>query len=162
MAQWYADYSQNKADAALESDERNILGALVWALAASDDALLIRLCQGSANYWNTHSRTAAREQYLPAAVAAAERQVAAERNDATVIDAAILHGHYATLLQQLGRMREFREMATASLNEYREAHDQRGEGVALSKLGDLAMQEGDLTTAKTNYTRVSRHHAGGP
>ncbi len=32
-------------------------------------------------------------------------------------------------------------------------HDQREEGVALSKLGDLARQEGDLATAKTNYTR---------
>ncbi len=46
---------------ALDSDERNILGALAWALAANNDALLIRLCLGSANYWNSHSRTAARE-----------------------------------------------------------------------------------------------------
>ncbi len=52
VAQWYADYSNDTKRRRFGNDERNILGALAWALAASNDTLLIRLCQGSANYWN--------------------------------------------------------------------------------------------------------------
>jgi tetratricopeptide (TPR) repeat protein len=158
LARFYADYSNETSDPARALDAANIAGAIEWAheQAADDEAAaqaLVRMCLGMRNFWRDRSRTRDSLRYLPWGLAAAERLATpGARDDQLTI--ARLQLSYATALITAGRLPEAEEYLNRSLAIRRAVGETRGEGVALSKLGDILVQRGDLAGAQANYERV--------
>jgi tetratricopeptide (TPR) repeat protein len=158
LARFYAAYSNETSDPALVPDAANIAGAIEWAheQAADDEAAaqaLVRMCLGMQYFWRDRSRTRDSLRYLPWGLAAAERLATpGARDDQLTIG--YLQLSYATALITAGRLPEAEEYLNRSLAIRRAVGDTRGEGVALSKLGDLLVQRGDLAGAQANYERV--------
>ncbi|HEY7834597.1 MAG TPA: TIR domain-containing protein [Ktedonobacterales bacterium] len=154
VAAWYADYANETRDEALVPDEANTAGALEWAHEQEEDRLTVRLCVGMQYYWRDRSRTAASLRFLPRGIEAAARIAALSESDDDRLTVARLQLSFATALLTAGQTRRAEEFINASLEISRSVGDTRGEGVALSKLGDILVQRGDLPGAQTNYERV--------
>ncbi len=100
-----------------------------------------------AAYWNLRGRTDDRKRYLPLAVAAAQRvaEATGTRDDRLRADA--WRGITATCCSSLAMSQPHAPATSARLAVMQAVGDQREEGVALSKLGDLALREGDVAAA---------------
>ncbi|MFI5274321.1 MAG: tetratricopeptide repeat protein [Ktedonobacterales bacterium] len=159
IAAFYASYVHESQlpDAARLADADNIAGMLEWAREhAPDDArdgLITRICLGMRNFWRDRSRTSDSLRYLPWAVEAGTRLATSGDRDAQ-LNRAYLQLSYAEVLITSGRLPEAEDHINQSLAICRAVGDTRGEGVALSKLGDFLRQRGDLAGAQANYERA--------
>lgn len=156
LATYYAAYANETPAAALGPDEKNITGALQWAHEHGQDALVASFADAMKTFWRDLSKTASRKTYLPLGLAAAQRMAEShgERDDRLRL--ARLQLAYAELLHLLGNLAAAERLLRQSLTIRLEEQDRRGEGVALSKLGDILVRRGDLAGAQTNYEQYRR------
>jgi len=150
LATWYAGYANATDDFALLADEANIEDALAHAIALGEDKLVARLCVRMSAYWRDRGRTPARRRYLPAGLEAAER-VAAHGDRDDRLDLAGLQLASADLQLMLGQVDGAERLYEQALAIMREVGDRREEGVALSKLGDIALGRDNLAGAERLY-----------
>jgi tetratricopeptide (TPR) repeat protein len=151
-ATWYARYANEVPATDIEPDEANITGAFALASALGDDRLVAAIANGMKTFWRDRSRTDARQAYLPVGLAAAEQVVQADgATSGDHLRLANLQYSYAELAQHLGDLDAATDYAARSLAGYRAAGNRRGEGVALSLLGDLERQRGELDAAQPRY-----------
>jgi tetratricopeptide (TPR) repeat protein len=154
VSEIYATLANDTPDEALGPDEANIIGVLEWAHSRSNDALVVQLCVGICNYWRDLSKNSERERYLPWGVSAAERIVSDTHNADDLRRLAALQLSHADLLFTLGRTRDAEKDVELSLATYQQVGDRREEGLALSKLGDVQLQRGELESAQANYEQA--------
>ena len=159
VASYYAQYASATADAARAVDEANITGALEWAHAQGQEALLVRLVSGMQQYWRDRSRIRESQRYLPWAVAAAERALGAPPAGAgAAAEAAAWQDRAHTLFwlllnegfafQVTGRLDEAIHRYDRCLALAQRAGSRRNAGAALSVLGQIAQARGRLDEAE--------------
>ncbi|HEX6818103.1 MAG TPA: tetratricopeptide repeat protein [Ktedonobacterales bacterium] len=145
---YYADYTNATPDSELAPDEANIIGAIEWAQAHSEDHLLVRLCDGIAGFWRDTGRTFTALRYLPQARDAAKRVAAITATSHDQLLAANIEFKYAQALRRVGRMSEAASAFLDNLTFRRAIKNSRDEGVVLSELGHIAWARGQLEEAQ--------------
>jgi tetratricopeptide (TPR) repeat protein len=141
----YAETHQNHF-AALGADEGNLMGALDWAQAHEQTALVADLAHGLREFWIQRGRFSEGARYLAWGVAA-EAGTATEERPEMRQQAAELNLAYGQLLLYSGQPEAGEAAMQRSLRDFRAIQDRRGEGAALSALAEAALWRGELEIA---------------
>lgn len=155
IANYYAQYTSSIShlgpalrNLGLNADDANIIGALQWAYARGENALVTILCSHMYPFWRDLGRTNESLQYLPLGIAAAAANSKARNKQEDRLreaDLAISLGQVHRLIAELDKAEQ---IFKSNLAIRREIDDLQGEGVVLAYLGRLAQSRGRLDEAE--------------
>lgn len=151
IAQYYADYVNATPDSWLAPDERNITGALEWAHEHGEDELVASLCDGMQYFWRDRGRITTSKHYLPWGMQAAEAVAATTENDEHRLRAVHLALNYGIALKVSGDLDTAESIFSRNLELRRQMGDRRGEGIALSNLGQITQLRSKLDEAERHF-----------
>ncbi len=152
IATYYAAYVGHTPERALTLDELNIAGALEWAHARGEDALVVALCLGMRSFWANRGRVAAIERFIPLGVASAQAIAQATGRREDRLQAAQLDLAYANMLVETSRYDAAESALLNNLALCRDLGDLAGAGNVLCLLGDVANGRGNMDETE-QYTR---------
>jgi tetratricopeptide (TPR) repeat protein len=152
IAEHYAASIGPSAERALALDELNIAGALEWAHAENQDALVVALCLGMRSFWLKSGRVAAVERYIPWGVASARAIAQASGRREDRLQVAQLDLAYANMLVETGSYDAAEQVLQPNLALRRELGDQPGAGEVLCLLADVRFFRGDMDDSE-RYTQ---------
>jgi transcriptional regulator with XRE-family HTH domain/tetratricopeptide (TPR) repeat protein len=162
VVRYYADYAErHQSDhAGLAADERNLMGALEWALAREQHDLVAHLVHGLGRFWRERGMWREALRYLPLGIAAAGRHQAS--NPPSRLLAADMEVTYGSIQIYAGKSEEAGRTLRRGLQGFRAAKDRRGEGEARWQLGVLAFHQGRLQQAEDSMQKalVAARQAG--
>ncbi|HUY78368.1 MAG TPA: tetratricopeptide repeat protein, partial [Ktedonobacterales bacterium] len=149
VAQTLAAYAEAHQTAlvALGADEGNLSGALEWANAHDDPMLVAQLAHGMRTFWDMLGRLREGVRYLAWGVAAAEATQLHDTSPETRKQRAELDLVYGKILGYSGQYEDGEAVVQRSLAAFRAAQERRGEGAALSALGETAVYRGQYEAA---------------
>jgi tetratricopeptide (TPR) repeat protein len=152
IAVYYAGYVGEMPDVALARDELNVVGALQWAHAEGQSALVVAICLGMQSFWHNSGHVAAIERYLPWGIAAAQdtARTSGRREDRLAV--AQLDLTYAHVLYDTGKDEGLEERLLADLEVRRELSDHQGAGDVLTLLSDITFNRGEMEKCE-EYSR---------
>jgi tetratricopeptide (TPR) repeat protein len=133
----------------LGADEENLTGALEWAQAHEQTALVANLAHGLREYWIDRGRFREGVRFLAWGVAAAEASAAVTEKPEARRQAAELTLTYGQLLLYTGQSEAGEAAMQRSVRDFQAMEDRQGEGTALSALGEAALWRGQLEEAGT-------------
>ncbi|MFI5273174.1 MAG: tetratricopeptide repeat protein [Ktedonobacterales bacterium] len=156
VARHFAGYAETHQteDSVLAADEGNLTGALEWAQAHEQAALVADLAHGLRLFWDHRGRYRDGVRFLAWGVAAAAARQPAVESGAARGQTAELNLAYGQLLIRSGQPEAGEVALSHSLESFRTMRDRRGEGMALSALGEAALYRGQYAAAE-DYLRQS-------
>ena len=150
LAQRAEPMSLDAAQAAsLEPEEGNLRAALEWTLQYQHAEVGLRLATASYSMWQHAGHYSEASAWLERLLALPDSATAA----AAHANALIAYAQVVLLLGNFGRAQTY---AHAALEQHRAHGDARGIGLALKVLGNVALQQGDLTRAAALHTDALR------
>ncbi|MBV9580069.1 MAG: AAA family ATPase, partial [Chloroflexi bacterium] len=135
--------------ASLEPEEGNVRAALEWTIQYQHAEVGLRLATASFSMWQHIGHYSEAGAWLERLLALSDSTMA----DATRANALTA---YAQVVLLLGNFERAQTYAHAALEQHRADGDARGIGLALKVLGNVALQQGDLTRAAALHTDALR------
>jgi tetratricopeptide (TPR) repeat protein len=142
----YAEANQSR-HGVLAADVGNLTGALEWAHAQDQAALVVDLAHGLRLFWRDRGPYREGGRFLAWGVAAAEATQLLRERPAVGRQGAELCLVYGQMLVYSGQPEAGAMTLQRSLESFREAEDRPGEGAALSALGEAAMWRSQFEAA---------------
>lgn len=135
----------------LRADQNNIAGALFWAHATHEQALVADICWGMRFYWERHWRTELSQEYLPWGVAAATDIAEQTPSVAARKRLADIEVAYGQLLRRIGDPETATWLLEKNRAVYHDLDDPEREASVYYQLGQVARVSGKLSEAETYF-----------